>query len=147
MLKFENFKNIAIVIVVFAIVFTGIILLGKLMYSPIPSITLNSGFDSDQLKVGQSIVVNGVQEVSLTALSSGFYDKDVIELTSGVPVKLTFTADRAAGCGRQFVIPDFGIDIVVPAGGSEVVEFTPTKPGEYVYRCGMNMFRGKFIVK
>ncbi|NUN11787.1 cupredoxin domain-containing protein, partial [Candidatus Micrarchaeota archaeon] len=24
--------------------------------------------------------------------------------------------------------------------------FTPTKPGTYVYRCGMNMFRGKFVV-
>lgn len=94
----------------------------------------------------QPIIEGNVQLVEIKAMNTGFYDKQVVYLKSGVPVKVLFSAEKNSGCGRQMVIPDFGLNEIV--NGDEVKEmvFTPTKPGTYVYRCGMNMFRGKFVV-
>ncbi|MFH1780269.1 MAG: cupredoxin domain-containing protein [Candidatus Micrarchaeota archaeon] len=93
--------------------------------------SLGGGFSSSE-----------VQEVELKALSTGSYDKQTLTVKAGIPVKLTFSAEKNAGCGRQLVIPDFGVNLVVNAGEFKTVEFTPVKTGEYAYRCGMNMFRG-----
>lgn len=92
-------------------------------------------------------VIDGFQTVDITATNTGAYDKKVVYLKAGVPVRVRFKADQYAGCGRQMIIPDFGVSAVANAGGpATTLEFTPTKPGTYAYRCGMNMFRGQFIV-
>jgi len=35
----------------------------------------------------------------------------------------------------------------LPAYKTTPVEFTPDKPGEFTFACGMNMVRGKLIVQ
>ncbi len=86
------------------------------------------------------------QEVYVKALSTGRYDKAEVQVKAGVPVRFHFSADANAGCGRQLVIPDFGVRLVSQGGEEQVATFTPTKPGRYAYRCGMNMFRGVMVV-
>ena len=35
----------------------------------------------------------------------------------------------------------------LPAFKTVPVEFTPDKPGEYTFTCGMNMLRGRLVVR
>jgi plastocyanin domain-containing protein len=45
------------------------------------------------------------------------------------------------------VFPDFGIVKDLPVGRSVPVEFTPERPAEYEFHCGMNMVRGRLVVR
>lgn len=87
-----------------------------------------------------------VQEVAVRALSNGAYDKTTITVKKGIPVHFTFSADPGAGCGRVLYIPDFNVKLTSINGESQSAAFTPTKAGNYAYRCSMNMFRGVLVV-
>lgn len=86
------------------------------------------------------------QQFTLRALQTGTYDKTAVAVKKGIPVKLSFSADRFAGCGRELVIRAFGIDLISRSGEAVTAEFTPTKTGIVPYSCSMNMFRGKMYV-
>ena len=83
---------------------------------------------------------NSIQDISIHANAGGNYDKNRITVQSGVPVRLHFTADPNAGCGRQIVIYGLNVNAVSQSGEEKVVEFTPTTPGSYTYSCGMRMW-------
>ncbi len=87
------------------------------------------------------------QKVSVRALNTGFYDKTEISVKAGQPVEFTFSADTDSGCGRQFLMPKFGVNLVSTNGEPHTVTFTPKEPGVYEYHCGMKMFNGKLIAK
>lgn len=80
-----------------------------------------------------------VQEVYLTALSNGNYDKDQITVKKGIPVRLHFNTQGNVGCGRQLVIRGLGVQ-TISNGAEQVVEFTPQNEGTYQYTCGMGMW-------
>ncbi len=82
----------------------------------------------------------GAQDIYIHANAGGTYDKSALSVKSGVPVKLHFTADPNAGCGRQIVIYGLGVSAISRSGEEAVVEFTPTAPGTYQYSCGMRMW-------
>ena len=88
------------------------------------------------------LVVGGVQDVYVRALDAGRYDKQEITVKAGIPVRMHFSADSNSGCGRQIVLPDFKLNAISSNGEEKILEFTPSTPGSYAYRCGMNMFRG-----
>jgi plastocyanin domain-containing protein len=89
----------------------------------------------------------GVQDIYIRALSNGTYDKQEVTVKKGVPVRLHFTADPNAGCGRQMVIYGLNVKAISMNGEENVVDFTPDTAGTYEYNCGMRMWRpGKFIV-
>lgn len=87
-----------------------------------------------------------VQEVYLTALSNGDYDKSEIRVRKGVPVRLHFRTQGNVGCGMQLVIRGMGVNVI--ANGNEAIaEFTPQNEGTYTYTCGMGMWGpGRLIV-
>jgi len=87
-----------------------------------------------------------IQEINMRAEPLG-YDPDYITVKKGIPVKINIAASQDAGCTRSIVFPDFGINKVIPRGGSGVIEFTPTKEGTYQFRCSMNMARGTLVVQ
>ncbi|OJU16252.1 MAG: hypothetical protein BGN88_00120 [Clostridiales bacterium 43-6] len=70
-----------------------------------------------------------------------------IEVTAGIPVEWTIYADKAHfnECNHAIRIPDFGIETNLKVGET-VVTFTPTKPGDYVYTCWMNMIKSRIRV-
>jgi plastocyanin domain-containing protein len=88
----------------------------------------------------------GVQVVKVTAMSYG-YEPSTVRVKKGIPVEFRFKADSSAGCDRIMVIPDFGLDFFSKSGETISKTFTPTQAGEFVFRCAMNMFRGKIIVE
>lgn len=88
-----------------------------------------------------------VQDIYIRALSTGSYDKQEVTVKKGMPVRLHFTADPDAGCGRQIVL--YGLDVkAVSRNGEEgTADFTPAEAGTYEYNCGMRMWKpGKLIV-
>lgn len=74
------------------------------------------------------------------------YKADVNTLKVGVPVKLILNAKNVTSCARAFTIPDLNYFKILPATGTEVVEFTPTKLGNLTYTCSMGMYSGNFNV-
>ena len=87
----------------------------------------------------------GVQEINVTV--HGGYSPDVVVVRQGVPVRLNFHRDETDSCSEQVIFGDFGIARHLPAFKTTAVEFTPGKPGEFTFTCGMNMMRGKLIVE
>jgi plastocyanin domain-containing protein len=88
---------------------------------------------------------NGVQEVRITV--KGGYTPDTIVVQAGKPVRLQFYRDETADCSDRVVFERFGIDEQLPAFQTTTVEFTPELPGEFSFRCGMNMLKGLLVVE
>jgi len=90
-------------------------------------------------------VSGGVQEVRV--LVKGGYTPDTIVVQAGKPVRLQFYRDETADCSERVVFERFKIDQMLPAFQTTTVEFTPTEPGEFPFRCGMNMLKGLLVVE
>ena len=88
---------------------------------------------------------DGPQEIDVTV--RGGYSPDRIEVEAGRPVRLTFTREESTDCTETVAFPDFGVSAHLPQNQPVPVEFTPDKPGEFTFHCGMNMVRGRLIVK
>ena len=87
----------------------------------------------------------GVQEVRV--IVKGGYTPDTIVVQAGKPVRLQFYRDETADCSERVVFEQFGVDQPLPAFQTTAVEFTPETPGEYPFRCGMNMLKGLLVVE
>lgn len=87
----------------------------------------------------------GVQEVEIVV--RGGYTPDLIEVRQGRPVRLTFRREETNPCTEQVILGDFGIARTLPEGERVPVEFTPDRPGEFTFHCGMNMVRGTLVVR
>ena len=86
-----------------------------------------------------------VQEVRV--LVKGGYTPDTILVQAGKPVRLVFYRDETADCSERVVFEQFHIDQALPAFQNTVIEFTPGEPGEFPFRCGMNMLKGRLVVE
>jgi len=95
--------------------------------------------------VAATPTAGGVQEVRVTV--KGGYTPDTIVVQAGQPVRLQFYRDETAGCSERVLFEDFGIDQQLPPFQTTTVESTPEKPGEYPFRCGMNMLKGLLVVE
>lgn len=75
------------------------------------------------------------------------YSRNSLSLRKGVPARITFLRQTDATCATEIVIPAYGINKSLPLGRAVVVAFTPKQSGEFTFTCGMNMMRGKLIVR
>lgn len=87
----------------------------------------------------------GTQEVFITV--KGGYSPDVIVVQAGKPLRLNFQRQETALCSEQLLFPDFNRQATLTPFKTVPLEFTPDKPGEYGFQCGMGMLRGKLIVE
>lgn len=90
-------------------------------------------------------IVNGKQEVKITATNSG-YKTETRTIKKGVPVKLMVTTKNVQSCARSFIIPSMNVNILLPVSGTETIEFTPSETGMLNFSCGMGMYTGAFEV-
>jgi pyruvate/2-oxoglutarate dehydrogenase complex dihydrolipoamide acyltransferase (E2) component len=86
------------------------------------------------------------QSVSIVLNEKG-YRPDSIKLRKDIPARLTFTRKVEGGCGTEVLIADYGIKRVLPFNQPVTVEFTPDKAGEFKFACGMDMLKGKLIIR
>lgn len=70
-----------------------------------------------------------------------------LTLKRGILARVTFQRMSDDTCGTEIVIPDYGINRPLPLYENVVVSFTPKKAGEIGFSCGMNMMRGKIVVR
>ena len=87
----------------------------------------------------------GIQQIKIKV--QGGYTPDRIEVERGQPVRLLFRREESNPCTEQVIFGDFGVSTFLPQGQEVPVEFTPDKAGEFTFHCGMNMVRGKLIVR
>lgn len=82
-------------------------------------------------------VEDAIQRVDFDLSFDSYAD---IVVQKGIPVKMTVHADEGTitGCNNEIISRDFGFDVPLSAGDN-VIEFTPTEEGDFVYTCWMNM--------
>lgn len=91
-------------------------------------------------------IIDGMQDLSLKATQYGVYEPARLYVKKGIPVRIHYTADPFAGCGREVFFPAFKKS-ALPLGESEVlIEFTPTQAGVFPFHCSMKMFNGTIEV-
>lgn len=90
-------------------------------------------------------VVSDNQKIAIEV--KGGYSPEKIILQQGVPATLNFTRSDSSSCLDHVIFPDFGINQELPQGKAEQIKIDTSKPGEYSWQCGMNMFHGTLIVK
>ena len=88
---------------------------------------------------------SGVLEIDVTV--KGGYQPATVVAKAGQLLRLNFTRREATPCGEEVVLPDFGKRAHLPQDRTVPVEIRPVTPGEYEFTCGMNMYRGKLIVR
>jgi plastocyanin domain-containing protein len=86
-----------------------------------------------------------VQDVHVL-VKQGF-EPDVIPVEVGRPVRLTFYRDETAECTAELIFETLDIRRSLPAFEPTVVEFVPTAPGDYPFRCGVTMMRGRVVAQ
>jgi plastocyanin domain-containing protein len=89
--------------------------------------------------------VGGVQIIDVTV--RGGYQPASITAEAGRPIRLNFTRRESTPCGEEVVLPEFGRRAHLPENKTVAVEVTPERPGEYEFTCGMNMYKGKLVVR
>ena len=89
-------------------------------------------------------IENGVQIVE-SKLASGEYP--AIEVQVGMPVRWVITAEKGSinGCNNRIFIPEYEKEVKFKLG-ENIIEFTPTEEGEFVYSCWMGMIRSSIRV-
>lgn len=108
------------------------------------SSTSEIGATSTQIQTS-SERTEGYQIASIQVHTSGYGPKN-IELNSGTPTQINFKTERDAGCLRQVVSNDLGINVILQEGNNYIT-LKDVKPGTYSYTCGMGMFGGTITIK
>jgi plastocyanin domain-containing protein len=93
----------------------------------------------------QAIENQGIQELTITV--DGGYIPDRVVVQSGQPVRLNFFRTDPSDCLEKVLLPDFHKSVDLWLDQTISVEFTPEKPGNYIFHCGMNMYRGVIEVR
>lgn len=91
-------------------------------------------------KSGQAEAHEGIQELTIT-VDAGYKPSRVV-VDAGQKVRLNFLRRDPSSCLEKVLMPDFHIAQELDLDRVTPVEFTPEKPGQYPFTCGMNMFRG-----
>jgi sulfite exporter TauE/SafE/copper chaperone CopZ len=121
--------------------------MGLLMFSNGWSLSGFSGYVDTAAKtavVPGIVVEDGVQLVNTTLLP-GQYQPIVV--MAGLPVRWTIEAPQGSinGCNNRMIVREYGIEHRFTVG-TNVVEFTPEKPGVFRYSCWMGMIRSTITV-
>lgn len=75
------------------------------------------------------------------------YEPASITLKRGVPARITFLRTTDSTCAKEVVFADFGVNRPLPLNEEVLITFTPSRSGEFAFTCGMNMHRGKLLVR
>lgn len=86
-----------------------------------------------------------VREIEIV-VDEGAYEPSRITIKKGERVRLKFVRKEYSGCTRELVIAALNVRRELPPDKPVFVEVGDLEPGEYEFRCGMNMVRGTIVV-
>ncbi len=118
-----------------------VIVLGVLLIAGELWFFLGSRSAPARLAPGKSVV----QEVRVRVKDG--YDPATISVEAGRPVRLYFYRDETAECSERVVFEGLGIDEELPAFQTTMVQFTPKEPGDYPFRCGKKVLKGRVVAE
>jgi len=84
------------------------------------------------------------QNVNITV--AGGYQPQVVNLKQGVPAEITFTRTNAQGCLDVVQSKTLHFETDLPLNEPQTVTVPTDQAGEFVFSCGMDMFRGKVVI-
>ena len=87
----------------------------------------------------------GVQDVRVVVRDG--YEPSTISVEAGRPVRLHFVREETAACSERVVFESLGIERDLPAFETTVIEFTPSQPGDYPFRCAKDVLRGRVVAQ
>ncbi|QMU08820.1 cupredoxin domain-containing protein [Levilactobacillus suantsaii] len=102
-------------------------------------------FGHHATKTVEAAQTTGQQSIDIDV--NGGYSPEQVVLKQGVPAVLNFTRQDASSCLDRVVFSDFGINQALPQNQTQAIKIDTSKPGEYQWACGMDMFHGKLIIK
>lgn len=102
-------------------------------------------FGKHESSESSAVIDGGKQKASI--MINGGYTPNVLTLKKGVPAQLTFNRKDPSTCLEEVIFADFGINEKIPQNKTVAFSIDTSKSGEFEYTCGMNMFRGKIIIK
>ncbi|MFG2873631.1 sulfite exporter TauE/SafE family protein [Streptomyces sp. NPDC048337] len=85
---------------------------------------------------------NGTQTITVQARTNS-YAPASITAAAGVPTRLVVATRGTNGCVRSFVVPDRGVQEVLPVTGDTVIDLGTPKAGVLAFTCGMGMYGGE----
>jgi plastocyanin domain-containing protein len=75
------------------------------------------------------------------------YHPNRVTVVEGQPVRLKFIRREHTPCTREVVIPAANVWKELPPNKPVSISLPALAPGEYEFKCGMNMIRGTIEVK
>jgi Uncharacterized protein conserved in bacteria len=90
-------------------------------------------------------MVEKVQKVNVTV--AGGYQPQVVNLEKGTPAEITFTRTSSQGCLDVVHSQELGFEKELPLNTAQTVKIPTTESGEFTFSCGMDMFKGKVVIK
>ncbi|SHH93326.1 sulfite exporter TauE/SafE family protein [Clostridium grantii] len=110
--------------------------LSSFMLNTNSTVVLNENKDANFVKAE---LKNGYQEVTITALASGYFP-NVVYVEKNIPVKLTILGDELTSCNNEVVIPTYNLQKKL-ISGETIFEFTPDGK-DISFSCWMGMLNG-----
>jgi plastocyanin domain-containing protein len=85
------------------------------------------------------------KRVAIEIVEQGFTPESVT-VEKGKPIELAFTRKTDKTCAVEIAIPSMKLKKALPLNEVVVIEITPDKD-DITFQCGMNMLKGKLVVK
>lgn len=85
-----------------------------------------------------------VREIEIVV--DGNYKPSRVEIHEGERVRLKLVRKDYSACTREVVFPALGLRRELPPNQPVHIDLPALAPGEYEYKCGMNMIRGTLVV-
>ena len=92
-----------------------------------------------------AVVHDGVQEVRIVV--KGGYTPSVVQVRTGVPLRIFFDRQEDGECSSRVVFPDLAQSAWLAPYAETVVELLLDRPGRFDVVCGMNMIHGTVVAE
>ena len=80
------------------------------------------------------------------AITEKGFEPESVTVEKGVAIELAFTRKTDKTCATEIAVPSLKLKQALPLNQAVVVALTPDKD-DVSFACGMNMLRGKIVVK
>jgi uncharacterized protein len=99
---------------------------------------------TDPVSAGPILQSDGVT-LYLSAGNSG-YSPSVLHARADTPITLNLVTDQTYSCARSFVIPDLGVEKLLPSTGTETISIPAQVAGAVIrFSCSMGMYTGEIV--
>ena len=137
--KDKLIKPIAIIVIIFAVLISGYLIISSNKKTS----------DQNQNTVGLAPMVDEKQVIKMTVHSVS-YDPNYFKIKAGIPVRWEVTSSGQPGCDSGALVANGLLQSPMylnpNAGQVSVAEFTAQQAGTYKFSCTMGMVKGTIEV-